>query len=215
MGGVWLNFLSQLRHEHPEMLRLVDSVRAPYRLQNGAMRQNAVSAAGEEGQQFEFFRCESDFVMAAEHPTSAVINRQITSPEPTRWCFVCREHAPKRHSDPREELFGAKRLRDVIVGAEIEGRDLVRFTAARRQDNDRHRRFAANTTGDFSAFDVGQTQIQDNQIGRMRVHDLQGVTAASYDVHVVSSRAEQGLHRALNRDFIVYEQNPWVSRHDT
>ena len=48
----------------------------------------------------------------------------------------CGTRPSQRRRDPREQLVDAERLRQVIVGAEVEGSDLVVVAAARRDDDD-------------------------------------------------------------------------------
>ena len=61
--------------------------------------------------------------------------------------LVFGHHAPERHADSRQQFLRAERLGDVIVGAEVERVDLVRFGASRRQHDDRHCRRALECAG--------------------------------------------------------------------
>ena len=59
---VRLDLLPQLRDQRPQVLRLLDGVGPPHRLEDGAMRQHAIVIAGQQRQQLEFLRRQPDLV---------------------------------------------------------------------------------------------------------------------------------------------------------
>ena len=68
--------------------------------------------------------CEVHFEVVGERDQGALhLDRRETRPA-------------QRRRDPREQLVDAERLRQVVVGAEVEGSDLVVVAAARRDDDD-------------------------------------------------------------------------------
>src|SRR5687768_14290325 len=66
----------------------------------------------------------------------------------------------QRDSDARQQLVHTKRLRQVVVRAEVQGRDLLCFLAAGRKHDDRCSRAVANSTNYLSPVDVGEPQVQ-------------------------------------------------------
>ena len=93
--------------------------------------------------------------------------------------------SPHDRADARGQLAQAERLRDVVVGAELEARDAIVLARARRQHDDGHMlqvRARLDDPADFDAVDDGQIQIQDEQIRRAFGHRLERRVAAPGDV---------------------------------
>src|SRR5215831_9854334 len=65
-----------------------------------------------------------------------------------------------------EQLLHAERLGDIVVGAEIERLHFAGLVAAARQHYDRHPLIArAQHSQQFEPLDVGESEIEDDQIG--------------------------------------------------
>src|SRR5262249_7383665 len=77
MRRIRFDLLSELRDEHPEVLRLIDGTSTPDRLQNGAMRQDAVWISRQQREEVELFRSEANLVFAAEYAVAIVIDRHV------------------------------------------------------------------------------------------------------------------------------------------
>ena len=71
----------------------------------------------------------------------------------------------QRRPQPREQLVHAERLRDVVVGAGVEGLDLVRLALADGEDDDRHARPAAQAADHVDAVDPRQAEVEDHEVG--------------------------------------------------
>ena len=83
----------------------------------------------------------------------------------------------QRHAHARQQLAGAEGLGQVVVGAGVERGDLVALLAARRQHDDRHVRPLAQAPDHLQAVDVGQAEIEDDDVGLARGHLDQAVGA--------------------------------------
>ena len=70
--------------------------------------------------------------------------------------------------DPRDELARVERLRQVVVGADLEPDDLVDVLVARGQHQDRHVGALADPLADLDAVDVRQHQVEHDQRRRVR-----------------------------------------------
>ena len=75
---------------------------------------------------------------------------------------------PQHGLDARDQLAGAERLGQVVVGAEPEPEDLVALLALGRQHDDRDAALGAKLAADFQAVDLGQHQVEDHQVRRRR-----------------------------------------------
>src|SRR5437660_3626347 len=70
--------------------------------------------------------------------------------------------ASRVRTDPRLDLAVAERLHDVVVGAQVEGPDLVILALARREDEDRQGRATPSQLGDeLESIERLEVQIDD------------------------------------------------------
>ena len=76
-----------------------------------------------------------------------------------------RRRSAQRRAEPGEELVHAERLGDVVVGAGVEGGDLVGLAFAHREHDDRHVGPAAQAADHLDAVDAGQAEVEDDEVG--------------------------------------------------
>ena len=69
--------------------------------------------------------------------------------------------------DPRRELARRERLRDVVVGADLEPRDAIGLLVARREHDDRHLRAGADAAADLEAVDSRQADVEHDEADRV------------------------------------------------
>ena len=84
--------------------------------------------------------------------------------------------------DAGDELARVERLRQVVVGADLEADDLVDVLVAGGQHQDRHVGGLADAPADLEPVDVGQHQVEDDQRRRS------AATCASAALPVVTAR---------------------------
>ena len=70
--------------------------------------------------------------------------------------------------DPGDELARIERLRQVVVGADLETDDLVHVLVASGQHQDRDVGALAHAAADLEAVHVGQVEVEDDQRRRLR-----------------------------------------------
>ena len=131
------------------------------------MSQHTFGIPGQQREQLELFWRQPDFRVAAEQAMTVVVDGEIADADASFRGLVGREHTFQRHSDTGDQFVSAERLGDVVVRAELERRDLVGFSTARRQDNDWHSRRHPDAPADFRALDIRQPEIQHDQVGRL------------------------------------------------
>ena len=107
--------------------------------------------------------------------------------------------APQHGADASEQLLQVERLGDVIVGAELQPLHLVGLLAARRQDDDGHLARLPQHRAQIEAVEVGQRQVEHDQIGRRCTHIADGrlavrdsVDAIAFEDEVVTQHAPEG-----------------------
>src|ERR1051325_11023776 len=103
---------------------MIDGVRPPDFLQDDSMREDAARIPREQRQQREFFRRQPDLLAAANRAVQVVVDGQVAEPRLAALALVLRVLPAERDADAREQLLRAEGLRDVVVGALIERRDL-------------------------------------------------------------------------------------------
>ena len=71
-------------------------------------------------------------------------------------------------ADACDQLTRAERLREVVVGAQLEADELVGLIAPCGQHDDRHGRIAAERARHVEAIDAAAAQVQHDQVGGQR-----------------------------------------------
>ena len=129
----------------------------------------------EISEQQELLRCQLYLMSGCRDHVSFGIDLQIPERERGR-CRRC-GGAPAEHgTDTGDDLAGTERLRDVIVGAEIEAGHAVSLFGSRRDHDDRNRLgpwVGPHRTADVPAVHSRQHDIQQDQIGRALAHPRQ------------------------------------------
>src|SRR6266550_6067900 len=69
--------------------------------------------------------------------------------------------------DPSRQLAGRERLRNVIVGAELEASDAVRLLVAGGEHDDRNLRAGADLAADLEAVHAGQADVEHDEAHRL------------------------------------------------
>ena len=99
--------------------------------------------------------------------------------------------------DPAHQLAQAERLRQVVVGAELEADDLVDLVVAGGQDEDRHLGAGgAEAAQDLEAVDPGQADVEDDEVGRLVRRDVEALLAGAGDGDLVAFLLERVLDAA-------------------
>src|SRR5262245_29310429 len=97
------------------------------------MREHAVVIAHEEREQIELLGRKPNLLAAPKNAATVVVNRQIAVLDTSGGrVVVVAEDAPEGDANTRQELFGGKRLGDVVVGTDVERGHLGAVAAAGR-----------------------------------------------------------------------------------
>jgi hypothetical protein len=101
----------------------------------------------------------------------------------------------QRHPEPRLELRHAEGLRHEVVGPAVERLHLAALVAVGGQDHDRHVRELSDAAADLQAVEVGQTQIEDDEVRRRQRHLVDGLCARMSDQHVIPTGRQPDAQR--------------------
>ena len=115
--------------------------------------------------------------------------------------------APHRRPRSREQLLHAERLRDVVVGARVERRDLVGLRFAHRQHDHRHVAERAHPPDHLGAVDVGQPEVEQHQVGRLLGGADHAFLAGADRGDLVAVRLEARAQRAPDLRLVVDDQH--------
>ncbi len=165
-------------------------------------------------QQVEFFACQFDWLAVHVYGAHARIDLQIVVRDRFVHAIVRRRRGATQHIfHARHHFARAERFDDVIVRAEFQTQHAIHLIAARGQHNDRHRALRAQTFEHFQAIEFGQHQIEDNQIGRVRIkRGERGVTIICR-VHTEAVACEVQFQDFENLGFIVHNENVLTDHH--
>src|SRR6266545_1576134 len=90
-------------------------------------REDTTGMASEEPEQLELARRELEHASTFAHFARRGVDFDVTETNAFVWSVVCRGAATQDRAHTRDELSRRERFRDVVVGAELEPDDAVRF----------------------------------------------------------------------------------------
>ena len=111
------------------------------------------------------------------------------------------------HADAGQQFAGTERLAHVVVGAGVEGDDLVALLAARRQHDDGHRAPLAQAANHLQAVHVGQAQVHDHHIGLPRGDLDQAIGAGGRLEEPVALAGQGGAQEAPDLGLVLDEDD--------
>ncbi len=106
--------------------------------------------------------------------------------------------APQQGADPGHELARAERLRDVVVGAELEAHDPVGLLGAGGQHDDGQRARLgrpAEGAADLQAVDAGQHEVEDDEVRHAGADEGEGLAAVAERVGDVAGPRQVALEQ--------------------
>ena len=99
---------------------------------------------------------------------------------------------PQRHPYPGQQFGYAERFGQIVVGARVQRLHLVGFLPARREDHHRHLRPLPHPGQNGQAVGVGQSQVQQDEIGGMAQDHRHPVSRGPSFGHLVPFVLESG-----------------------
>src|SRR5579862_5246800 len=207
LGFRWIGlyFFSQLIDDDAQQIGFVAVVRSPNGLQEAAMGDRASAAGHQFPQQAKFLGREvHDFAAHGDHAFFE-IQFQFLGGDQRLGFFL--GGTPQGRANPREELLNAERFDDVVVGAGVEGGDLVFFGAADGEHNDGHGGGGANLAARLEAVHDGHVHVEDDEVRAVGAHARQGFLAVAGFKNGVAAGRERGAHHAADLRLIVHHEN--------
>ncbi len=119
--------------------------------------------------------------------------------------------AAQHGADPRHQLLEAERLHEVVVAAEREPAHLVVGAVARGEEQ--HRRpyaVVAKPAAHLEAVEVGQHDVEHDQVGIMLLDGVERVTTRAGGAHLETLVAEGRFEHGPQVVLVVDEQEPFA-----
>jgi hypothetical protein len=141
--------------------------------------------AGEHLEEVPLGGRELDVHAVPRHPPGTRVDREVVGADhrPRRFGGA----ATDRGAQPGEELVHAERLDHVVVGAGVEGCDLLPGRLAGRQHEDRNAGPAAQPGDDLGTVHVREAEVQDDGVRRMARRQCQRARPGRRRVHLVAA----------------------------
>jgi len=115
---------------------------------------------------------------------------------------------PQQRLDPAHQLAQAVRLRQVVVGAQLEPDHLVDLVVAGRQDEDRRLRArGTEPPQDLKPVDPRQADVEDDEVRGLVRREVEALLAAPGDGDLVALLLERVLDAARDRIFVFDDQD--------
>ena len=133
----------------------------------------------QEREQLERLGLDRDHPAVAQDPVTGQVDLDVAEVDRGRWLAL--GHAalrpPEQGPDPGDELTQAERLRHVVVGAELEADDLVDLRVLGGEHEDRDRGFGPDDPADLDAGQLGEHQVEHDEVGPIGPEADQGLAA--------------------------------------
>ena len=132
---------------------------------------------------------------------------------PGGWC-ARRRRAPEQRPDAAPELADRERLRDVVVGAELQPEHLVELVVAGGEHHDRHGAACAQALADLEPVQPREHHVEDDEIDGLRVEAGERLVAVPRLDDAVAVPLERIGQELLDRLLVVDEQDGGWIRHE-
>ena len=188
---------------------------APERLEQRLSREDSARSRRESPQQLELDVREGDLAAPQLHGAAAEVDREPVRLDSLRLASTLRglRSASEECADTAPELVDRERLRDVVVGAELETAHLVVLVAERRQHDDRHRAVRANALEHVHSVQLRQHDVEDHEVDGTLVETPQRVFAVARLDDAEAVPLEGIRQELLNSVLVVNEENGGRIRH--
>ena len=139
-------------------------------------------------------------------PLGGQVHDQAAEPDPG--LVLGRPGAPDRGPHAGEQLLHSERLGDVVVRSRVERLDLVGAVGSPGQHDDGRLGPAAQALDHLHAFQVGQAEVEDHQVGRVPGGHLERLGPGGRHVHLVLAHPQVDAQRAQDLRLVVDDQHP-------
>src|SRR5262245_61701761 len=202
---IGLELAPDLGEVDAQVVRLRLVLGAPHLLKQLALRDELARVADEHLDDMPLGRREPDLAVAGADALGREVDREVGGLDDG--FLVGGRGSPQGCAEPGEELVHPERLRHVVVGAGVEGRDLPALLLPHREDDDRDRGPAAQAADHLDAVDPGQAEVEHDEVGVLARRDGECRLAARRELHVVAARTQVRPERAQDLRLVVDDED--------
>jgi hypothetical protein len=116
----------------------------------------------EKPEQIELLRRQHDLLRAPREPAGAAVEKQLADAD-RPWAEGRRVRSPQHRAHARGELARRKRLRDVVVGSELEPDDPIGLLDARGEEDHRQLGPAPNPPAELEPVGPREHDVEDDE----------------------------------------------------
>ena len=120
--------------------------------------------------------------------------------------------AAQQRGHAADQLGGRERLRDVVVGAELEPAQQVALGVLRGEHDDRHVAPGADLPARLLARELRQHQVEDHEVDRLVERGVDGGLAVGRDLDLELVALERVREAADERRLVVDDEDAWAHR---
>ena len=181
---------------------------APDALQQLVSREHETVVVEQLPEEVELLGRELHVVPVDLHLAAAGVDEQLPVTDLRRLRLLpLRRRAAEDRLHAGDELARVERLRQVVVGADLEPDDLVDVLVASRQHQDRNIGRMAQPPADLDPVDVRQHQVENDERRRLGLGQGERVTARRGDFDAVPGVAQIHRHERGDRRFVLDHQH--------
>src|SRR5262245_44618258 len=210
-GGIVLDLVAQVAHvDVDRLLVLVEGLVITQELQQLASRVHAARPRREVTQDLELRGGQADPALAALDAPALQVDHEVAVADdpaaggvgevavgPTEECL-----------DPAHQLAEAVRLRQVVVGAQLEADHLVDLVVAGGQDEDRRLRAGGTEPAEhLEAVDPGQPDVENHEIRGLVRREVEALFAAAGDRDLVALLLQRVLDAARDGELVFDDED--------
>src|SRR5262245_12767185 len=202
---IGLDLLPQLPDVHPQILSVGQIV--PQLAEQKLVGEHLAGVLHQNAQKLVLLGRQFHVLVTHLDDTSHQIDGQIAHSED--WALaVSLQLVAQRRAHPGEKLIHAKRLGDVIIGAEVERLNLAGLVTAAGQHHDRHALVArSNHSQQFEPLHVRQPEIEDHQIRLLLLQQLKRDAPIWRFKDIIAVRAQAHPKQLANGRLIVNDKD--------
>src|SRR5437879_4192575 len=215
MRGIRLDLAPQVSDMHVDNPGLDGVFVAPDGVEDLLPAQHLARVAGEEGQKVELRVGEVDLPAVAIDAALVDLGDHVAEDQLAALVLLLLDPALAQvGGDAGDQLARAEGLDDVVVGADLQPDDDVDLLGLGAEDEDRHPRAGpADVAADVEAADVGQHQVEEDDVRLERLDPGEGVSAAVRLLDQVPLLLAGEAHGLTDRRLVIDHQDLALSVH--
>src|SRR5512133_823475 len=195
-----------LGDEHAQVVRLVPVLRPPHLMQELPLADQPAGVPNQELHQLPLGRGQPDLPPVPYDLLGGQVDAEVRGLH-DRDQLVGWGSPADGGAQAGQQLVEPERLGDVVIGARIEGGDLVGFALADAQHDDRDPGPTPQALDHLEAVDAGEAQVEDDHVGLLVGGCFEGFLAGGGEVDLITAGAQVDGQGAADLGLVVDYQH--------